>query len=187
MKIIMNAVDPKPDGDVYLFFITTGYPSSQQLREGVKVITFEAERHNPNAKIIATDFRTLILEALQQAQGYEALLVNAAGEVTEGSRSNFFVIKNNAFYTPPSHQILEGITRQVVIKLLERLGYALKVMPISLGFLMESDGLFLTGTSPGVLPIRQVNDKAFDVTLKPLQDLQGLYRHVEETYSKINE
>lgn len=186
MKIIMNAFDTKPNGDKYLFFITTSYPSPQQLKEGVKVITFEAERHNPNAKIIATDFRTSILEALQQTQGYEALLVNAAGEVTEGSRSNFFVIKDNVFCTPPSHQILEGITRQIVIKLLERLGYGLKVMPLSLGFLMEAESLFLTGTSPGILPIQQVNNKCFDVTLKPLQDLQKLYRHVEETYIKVN-
>ncbi len=186
MKIIMNAFDTKPNGDKYLFFITTSYPSPQQLKEGVKVITFDAERHNPNAKIITTDFRTSILEALQQAQGYEALLVNAAGEVTEGSRSNFFVIKDNVFITPPSHQILEGITRQIVINLLERLGYALKVMPLSLGFLMEAESLFLTGTSPGILPIQQANNKSFDVTLKPLKDLQDLYRHVEETYININ-
>ncbi len=186
MKIIMNAFDTKPQGDVYLFFITTSYPSQQQLKEGIKVITFEAERLNPNAKIIATDFRTSILKALQQAQGYEALLVNQHQEVTEGSRSNYFVIKDNVFFTPPTHQILEGITRQVVIKLLERLGYPLKVMPIPLNFLLEANGLFLTGTSPGVLPIQQVNDKTFDVTLKPLQDLQGLYAHVEETYVKVN-
>lgn len=186
MKIIMNAFDTKPQGDVYLFFITTSYPSQQQLSEGVKVITFEAQRNNPNAKIIASDFRTSILEALQESQGYEALLVNPDQEVTEGSRSNFFVIKDNVFYTPPSDQILEGITRQVVMQLLSRLGYELKVMPITLPFLASADGLFITGTSPGVLPIRQVNDQQYDVTLKPLQDLQGLFRHVEETYVKVN-
>lgn len=186
MKIIMNAFDTKPTGDVYLFFITTSYPSQQQLREGVKVITYEAQRNNPNAKIIASDFRAAILETLQEAQGYEALLVNPDQEVTEGSRSNFFVIKDNVFYTPPSHQILEGITRQVVIKLLARLGYELKILPISLPFLTSADGLFLTGTSPGVLPIRLVNDQVYDVTLKPLQDLQGLFHHVEETYVNVN-
>lgn len=186
MKIIMNAFDTKPQGDVYLFFITTNYPSQQQLREGVKVITCEAQRNNPNAKIIASEFRASILEALQQSQAYEALLVNPHQQVTEGSRSNFFIIKDNVFYTPPSDQILEGITRQVVIQLLSRLGYELKVMPITLPFLASADGLFITGTSPGVLPVRQVNDQPYDVTLKPLRDLQDLFRHVEETYVKVN-
>lgn len=187
LKMILNAFDLKPKGDTYLFFITTKYPSLKQLQEGVKVITFQAERDNPNAKIIASGFRRSILEALHEAQGYEALLVNDQAQVTEGSRSNFFVIKNNVFYTPPSHQILEGITRQVVMTLLERLGYELKVTGLTLDFLLQADALFLTGTSPGVLPVCQLNNTAFDVAVKPLQDLQGLYQHVEETYVKVHQ
>jgi len=185
-KIIFNSFENGGSFNRYLFFVTSRYPTEQQLAQGVAVVTHQAERENPNAKIIATDFRNRVLEAIQESAVYEALLVNHQGEVTEGSRSNFFLLKDGVFYTPPADRILEGITRQVVIRLLERLGYPLVTQPITTDFLGKADGLFLTGTSPGVLPIRQVDDQPFQADLKPLQDLKGLFNHFVQTYVQIH-
>ena len=187
LKVVVNQWQLKESPDVYVFFIATRYPSKKALKEGVSVILHPAERQNPNAKIISTDFRAPILAALETTGAYEALLLNQSNEITEGSRSNFFVINNNTFYTPPASQVLQGITRQVVINLLARLGYLLEETVISADFLKKADGLFITGTSPGVLPVKQVDDQPFSVSLEPLQQLQGLYHHFVNTYLEVHQ
>ncbi|SMP67419.1 aminotransferase class IV [Anoxynatronum buryatiense] len=186
LKVVVNHWDNTLSPDTYLFFITTRYPSDKDLHQGVPVILHPAERKNPNAKIISTSFRAPILKALESSGAYEALLVNQSDEVTEGSRSNFFVIKQNVFYTPPAAQVLQGITRQVVMRLVHRLGYQIQETSISRAFLLKGDALFLTGTSPGVLPISNANGHSFSVTLEPLQNLQGLYHHFVRTYVDIH-
>jgi branched-chain amino acid aminotransferase len=188
MKIVMNHLENGGMQHQYLFFITSHYPTDRQLMDGVPVITHQAVRQTPHAKVIALDFRSPILEALGQSGAYEALLVNEAGEVTEGSRSNFFVVHNGQFYTPPSDKVLEGITRQVVIKLLHRLGLPLTYQPITLSFLQAAEGLFLTGTSPGILPVNRVDEQTYRSSeLKPLNDLQKLYAHFVKTYISIHQ
>jgi len=89
-------------------------------------------------------------------------LVNQKGEITEGSRSNMFFVKNNVFYTSPSKDVLVGITRSRVIQLCTQLGYEVKEQEIPVSFLDEIDGLFLTGTSPKVLPIASVDTHQYD-------------------------
>jgi branched-chain amino acid aminotransferase len=186
MKIILNDFNNASPPHTYLFFITTRYPTSEEISQGVAVITHQAERSNPSAKIISVDFRDPILKALQQSGAYEALLVNHRGEITEGSRSNFFVIKDGVFFTPPADRILEGITRQVVINLLKRLGFPLITAPITINFLQESGGLFLTGTSPGILLVNRVDDHPFSIDMKPLQDLQKQFHHFVQTYISVH-
>lgn len=186
IKLVLNQLDT-PSPNLYLFFISSHYPSTEQLRKGVPVILHKAERQNPHAKVIATDFRAPILEALRRRDAYEALLVNPAGEITEGSRSNFFLVKDGHFYTSPPSKILEGVTRKVVVSLLHRLGYPLTQMPITKELLEKGDGLFLTGTSPGVLPINQVDQQAFDSgAQKEIQDIQKMYDHFVHTYIEIH-
>lgn len=48
------------------------------------------------------------------------LFVNANGDILEGSGFNFFIIKNDTFVTPKEN-ILDGITAQKTIKIIEKL------------------------------------------------------------------
>ncbi|SFH70850.1 branched-chain amino acid aminotransferase [Tindallia magadiensis] len=186
IKVLMNHLDEEQP-TLYLFFITSYYPSKRQLEQGVPVIRIAAERENPKAKVIATKFREPIQKAIREAGVYEALLINGADEITEGSRSNFFVVKNGQFYTSPSQKVLEGVTRKTVLSLLDRLGYPCIEQPISQKLIESADGLFLTGTSPGVLPISQVDQQAFpSAHVKEIQEIQGLYHHFVKTYIAIN-
>ena len=187
IKLVMNQLNEnKPD--LYVFFITSHYPSPEQQQQGVPVILHHAERKTPHAKVISTDFRKPILTAMKKAGAYEALLVNSEGEVTEGSRSNFFVVKDGRFYTAPTSKVLEGVTRKCVLSLLGRLGYPCTEQTISRAFLETADGLFLTGTSPGVLPVSRVDDQPFpSAGLKEVRDIQGLYHHFVKTYVDVNQ
>ena len=186
IKVVLNQLGEKQP-HLYIFFITSRYPSKEELKQGVPVISYQAERKNPHAKVIATDFRAPIIKAIKEANAYEALLVNPQGEITEGSRSNFFLVKQGHFYTAPSSKVLEGVTRKCVLSLLKRLGYPCTEQPITKEFLQSAEGIFITGTSPGVLPVNKVDRQVFESPkLKEVQDIQKLYDHFVKTYVEVN-
>lgn len=90
----------------------------------------------------------------------EAIMLNDAGSVSEGSGMNLFVISHGVVYTPPvSAGILEGITRNSVIELLVEEGIEVREMDIARGALYTGDEIFLTGTAAEVTPIRSVDSR----------------------------
>lgn len=160
--IVFNIHKQTPD--YIIFFIKSSYPSITQYENGVSTILYHATRTNPNAKIINTTLREKVDLALQQAEAYEALLVNEYEQITEGSRSNLFFVKENALYTAPSDNVLVGITRKYIFNICSKLNLNIIEKPISISFLNDIDGLFLTGTSPKVLPIDFVDNTLYSST-----------------------
>ncbi|MDY7083304.1 MAG: aminotransferase class IV, partial [Halobacteria archaeon] len=76
------------------------------------------------------------------------------GSVSEGPGENIFMVNDETIYTPPvDSSILDGITRQSVIKVAENLGYEVVEKRISRGELYTADELFFTGTAAEVTPI----------------------------------
>ena len=73
------------------------YPSKEYYKKGVKVILYYGERENPNLKVVSTAFRAKVAEKMKEANAHEALLVDRHGFITEGSKSNFFGIKDKLF------------------------------------------------------------------------------------------
>ena len=114
--------------------------------------------------MIAATFRDRVNESIKNADAYEALLVNNKGEITEGSKSNVFFVRDDVFYTAPAKDVLVGITRSRIIQLCLKLGYSIMEQPINVDFLENIDGLFLTGTSPKVLPIATIDDRKYNST-----------------------
>ena len=161
LKILIYNIN-KPTPDYYIFFIESFYPNKELYQKGIKAITYKAVRDNPQAKVIKADFRNNVNAVLKQMDAYEALLLNDADEITEGSRSNVFFVKDDSVYTSPSKDVLLGVTRTHIIKLCEKLGINIIEQPITYSFLKSCDGLFITGTSPKVLPISKVDDRQFD-------------------------
>lgn len=160
VKIVINNLG-SPVQDVYGFFIVSKYPSEEQVENGVPVILYSAERNNPNAKSTDLSFRESITNIITKNNVYEALLVNKNGEITEGSKSNVFFVKDTTIYTPPVETILPGVTRGFVMDICVKLGLRIEECIKNKSFLNEIDGLFLTGTSPQVLPISSVDGFAF--------------------------
>lgn len=161
VKIIINALDSeKPN--LFVYYVVSSYPEAELYEKGVHTVLYEAERDNPNVKVIAATFRDKINESIKNANAYEALLVNNRGEITEGSRSNVFFVKDDAFYTAPAEDVLVGITRKRIIQLCLKLGYKVVEEPINVSFLENIDGLFLTGTSPKVLPIATIDNRKYN-------------------------
>ncbi|MDM5190812.1 D-amino-acid transaminase [Bacillus sp. DX4.1] len=90
----------------------------------------------------------------------EALLVRN-GIVTEGSHSNFFLVKNGVLYThPANHLILNGIIRQYILSLAKTLQIPLQEELFSIRDVYSADECFFTGTTLEILPMTHLDGTA---------------------------
>lgn len=114
------------------------------------------------------------VEALNE--GYdEALMLNYHGKIVEGSAENIFIIKNGEILTPPpSAGILEGITRDSIIEIIEENGGYVVETDLERDDLYDAQEVFMTGTAAEVKSVTQIdkikigNGKVGDIT-KTLQ------------------
>ena len=97
------------------------------------------------------------VEALKS--GYdEAIMLNYNGKVAEGSAENIFIIKNGIIKTPPlDADILNGITRDSVIRLIKADRIKLIQKNITLKELLKADEVFMTGTAAEVKSVTKIN------------------------------
>lgn len=93
--------------------------------------------------------------------GYdEAILLDAEGYVAEGSGENVFIVKNGVLQTPPlSSPVLDGITRNAVLRLADDLGIPVKEEKFTRDTAYLADELFLTGTAAEVTPVRELDNR----------------------------
>jgi branched-chain amino acid aminotransferase len=167
VKIVIN--NHEKDGqDSYTFFIHSKYPSKTEIQYGVPSILYYGERSNPNAKTTDLTFREGVTAQVEAKKAYEALLVNKENEVTEGSKSNIFLVKGREVFTPPLKSVLPGVTRGFVIDICRDLGLAVHEAAIGIHMLEDIDGLFMTGTSPQVLPLSSVDNLKFESASNPV-------------------
>ena len=85
------------------------------------------------------------------------LFVNANGDILEGSGFNFFIIKNDTFVTPKEN-ILDGITAQKTIKIIEKLWYKIERRKINLLDIWNISEAFITSTTKKILPVTSINN-----------------------------
>lgn len=185
--IVYNLENDTPD---YLaYFIKSSYPSAEEYRKGVKAILIKEERSNPNAKVINSSYKERVAAAMESAGAYEALLVNSRDEITEGSRSNIFFVRDGEILTAPKGNVLIGITRVCVVELCETLGIKVLETPVGISMLKELDGVFMTGTSPKILPIHSIGELQFASAENPvIQEVMKGYNDLLDKYvrSKTN-
>ncbi|HLM90822.1 MAG TPA: branched-chain amino acid transaminase [Thermoplasmata archaeon] len=94
-----------------------------------------------------------------QQDGYEeAILLDHAGYVAEGSGENIFLVRDGKLYTPGlESDILLGITRKSVIEMATDLGYPVIEKLLSVNELLTADEAFFTGTYAEIAPIKEVS------------------------------
>lgn len=173
LKIVLNY--NKGEENYLVYFIEPIYPSEQQYRNGVKGILFYAERKDPESKVINHKLRSSIFHKLILEGGYEAILVNENGIITEGSRSNIFFLKDDTLYTAPDNMILGGITRKHVLEICAANSITVKMVSLKASKLAVFEAAFMTGTSPIVLPFNSIDDVRFKVKVPLIEKLRQLY------------
>jgi branched-chain amino acid aminotransferase len=100
----------------------------------------------------------ITMEARQR--GYsEGLALNTEGYVSEGAGENIFVVHENEIYTPPvSSGILNGLTRDTVLKIADHLGINIHQQNIPREMLYIADEVFLTGTAVEITPVKSIDN-----------------------------
>ncbi len=143
----------------------------KKLYRGVACTTYAYERSFPHAKTLNMLESYLAFKKAKEAGAYDALLVDREGNITEGTRTNFFCIKGKTLVSPPEEKILPGITRKVVLKVAADHGFEVVQKEIRLQDLPQYDGAFLTSTSSGIMPIASVGDLKFGEQPAALKEL----------------
>ena len=103
----------------------------------------------------------------------DAIMVNSWGQLTEGTTSNLFFVKNERILTPEKDcGILSGITREKIIQLANENGIALEEGEWPGEELFKADEIFLSGTVKKIMPVSILdnhpigNGKPGPITLK---------------------
>uniref|UniRef100_UPI003216A65A aminotransferase class IV n=1 Tax=uncultured Draconibacterium sp. TaxID=1573823 RepID=UPI003216A65A len=191
LKFLIEKVDVKT-GNILLscktnlkaFFITHNYPNGIDYETGVDCGILHAERNNPNVKVFQTSVRQQANALIAESALYEVLLVDKKGRITEGSRSNVFFVKGNKIITPKAKKVLLGITRQKTLQCAAELGLSVKEKNVGLDDLADYDAVFLTGTSPKILPVKQVAGISFDSQNRIVKMLMEKYDIMIDKYIK---
>jgi branched-chain amino acid aminotransferase len=91
---------------------------------------------------------------------FEAILCDNVGRITEGSSSNFFLVRTGRVSTPAlATGLLEGITRRKVMELMDAEGIRWAEQPLWPIDLQSADEAFLTSSVRGVVPIARVDGR----------------------------
>ena len=140
------------------------YLGEEGLKRGIRVKTSSYTRHHVNitmtqAKAVSNYSNSILANMEATDDGYdEALLLDAAGFVSEGAGENIFVIKNGVVYTPDlSAGALNGITRNTIFAICQDLGLKLVEKRITRDEVYIADEAFFTGTAAEVTPIRELD------------------------------
>ncbi|WP_297417128.1 aminotransferase class IV [Clostridium sp.] len=158
-----------------IFFVDHSYPTEDMYKDGVSTILYFGERENPNAKIINDTFRENVNREIKDKGAYEAILVDKNGCITEGSRSNIFMVKDNILMTSPTKAVLPGVTRGEIISLAKNLGIEIAEIEYKYSDTDKLDGMFISGTSPKVLPIKKVDNLDLDTKNSIVRKLMKEY------------
>lgn len=153
IKLLLIGGRDKDSATLNILCLNPLFVDRKLYKTGVHCITENYERPYPHAKSLNMLPSYLAYKKAKAAGAYDALLINNNGEVTEGTRTNFFAIKGKTIYSPPETEILLGVTRDNVIKVAKQNGYKIMEKPLLLNDLVNYDGLFLTNTSSKIMPI----------------------------------
>jgi branched-chain amino acid aminotransferase len=166
---------------LHICYIPSSFPTEEMISHGVPLITYRAERFDPGVKLLNNRLRLSVNESLTRKKAYEALLVNNEGYITEGSRSNvFFMTATGKIFTAPDRMVLSGITRKYVIELCREEGYDLVFEAIKTSELNDFQSVFITGTSPMVLPAISIDNHFFVAENAIVERLRLRYRQLAE-------
>ncbi|MDR0274452.1 MAG: branched-chain amino acid transaminase [Burkholderiaceae bacterium] len=140
------------------------YLGADGVTKGIRVKISSYARHHVNitmtqAKAVSNYTNSILANMEATDDGYdEAILLDAAGFVSEGSGENVFAVKNGVVYTPDlSAGALNGITRNTVLHICEDLGIRVVQKRITRDELYIADEVFFSGTAAEITPIREID------------------------------
>jgi branched-chain amino acid aminotransferase len=138
------------------------YPK-ELYRDGLSIVTVGTVRNLAeavNPRIKSLNYLNNILAKIEaiNAGCMEAVMLNAQGAVAEATGDNIFALRGNVLRTPPVNEgLLEGITRDTVMRLAVEEGLEVRETRLSRYDLYTADEVFLTGTAAEVIGVVNID------------------------------
>jgi len=145
---------------IFIMIITVRKIDVAVVSAGIKAITLEDFRwDNCDIKSTSLVANVMLKQQAVVANVEDAILVKH-GYVTEGTASNVFLVSDRQLITPPtSHQLLSGITREMVMDLALENDLPVTVRPIAQPELRQADEIWLTSSTREIAPVVQLDEK----------------------------
>ena len=134
----------------------------------------------PRAKVAGSYANAALIKTDAHNMGFDdAIVLDEAGQVTEGSAMNLFLVQNGKLVTTmKTDNILVGVTRNTIMELAKDvLGIETEERPIDRTELYISDEAFYCGTGAQISPIVSIDNRTLgDGQVGPVsKELQKLY------------
>lgn len=141
------------------------YLGEEGIKNGIRIKVSSFTRHHVNVdmtrgKVCGYYVNSQIAKKEAITCGYdEALMLDTEGYVSEGSGENVFIVRDGQIKTTPLTSILEGITRDSIIRIAKDRKIPVVEERFTRDELYIADEAFFTGTAAEVTPIREVDGR----------------------------
>ncbi|EKE14537.1 MAG: hypothetical protein ACD_12C00439G0002 [uncultured bacterium] len=173
LKILLIGGSTKEKAILNILCLNPLFPDKKLYRDGAEFITYDYERAFPHAKTLNMLESYLAYKKAKERKAYDALLINHDGFILEGTRTNFFCIKDKVIYSPFEKDILLGVMRKVMLKVALENNYQVVEKNIKLEDVKLYNGAFVTSTSSKIMPIKSIDGNLLNIpgSLKELMKL----------------
>jgi len=138
------------------FYEAHEYPT-EMYGKGVILKTSTLMRQMPLAKTINYAASITEVQKAQVLGAVDILHTDSTGNIYEGTRSNFFGVKNGTLITA-NKGILEGITRKVILEIAQELSIPVKYEYVNVSELSKLDEAFFSNSSHEIVPVVKIDE-----------------------------
>ncbi len=179
-----------PKATIFIIADTIELYPREMYERGMSIITASIIRNHPNTlspRIKSLNYLNNILAKIEAVDAgvSEAIMLNHDGHVAECTGDNIFIVRDGQVRTPTvTDGILEGITRDVIIKLCAKLRIPCVEKTLSRHDLYVAEECFLTGSAAEVVPVTKIDGRPIGngqvgTLTRTLMD--AFHRHVRGT------
>jgi len=149
-----------PSQTVFVMLNPMPSPDLTKLEKGLRVITREDIRWQYcHIKSISLLGNIMLKQEASENNADETVLIRN-GNITEGSSSNIFIVKNNTIITPEKNNyLLPGITRDLIVEIAKLKNLPLEERAFNEDELFNADEVWLSSSLKEVSPVCYVDNK----------------------------
>jgi len=123
IKMLLIGGKTAEESNLYIFPVLPLYPDRKLYKKGATAQTVQFHRFLPNAKTLNMLPSYLFFTKARKEGHYDAVFIDDDGNILEGTRTNFFAIKDTTLITPPKEFVLDGVIRQTLIATAKKNGF----------------------------------------------------------------
>ncbi|MDA9836050.1 aminotransferase class IV [Flavobacteriales bacterium] len=157
--------------------------SKESTLKGITLFTSTVRRGSPDYLDPRMNCHSKIHEVQALVQALEAgcdeaLMLDVRGFVSTCNATNFFLVRKDEVWTSTGAYCMNGITRNNVIHICEKVGIVCRQKDFSLFDTYSADEAFVTGSFGGLTPVKKIDGRVISSGAGPIT--QQLQRHYKE-------